>query len=183
MSEMFLDEIQKKARRIDNVSFNKLENTDIGDISYENYNGVNMDLNNEHGGDVLRIRKLQKVGKEVIRKADGKTIKKVIYLYSGYIYNTKDENDREITDLDKEAYPVCFETSIKLEDIAKKDIKKEKSSFLKFLSEKENFERKQTVNYIGYFYLKFIKDGDGIIEECWYSKGKISSSPTIQRKI
>ena len=126
----------------------KIQDTLIDNVLCENYDGVNLNLESENSGDIIRIRNLRMVSEEIIKGKDGKTIKKVSYLYSGYIYNTPDENDREITDLDKEAYPICFESSRKLEIMVKNNIKREIKNFLEFLSKQENFEREDTIKYI-----------------------------------
>lgn len=180
---MFLDEVQKRAKRIDNLFLKKIQDTLIDNVLCENYDGVNLNLESENSGDIIRIRNLRMVSEEIIKGKDGKTIKKVSYLYSGYIYNTPDENDREITDLDKEAYPICFESSRKLEIMVKNNIKREIKNFLEFLSKQENFEREDTIKYIGHFYTKFKEDLDGIMVRCWYTQDKQSTSPTIQREI
>ena len=180
---MFLDEVQKRAKRIDDLFLKKIQDTLIDNVLCENYDGVNLNLESENSGDIIRIRNLRMVSEEIIKGKDGKTIKKVSYLYSGYIYNTPDENDREITDLDKEAYPICFESSRKLEIMVKNNIKREIKNFLEFLSKQENFERGETINYIGHYYTKFKEDLDGIMVRCWYTQDKQSTSPTIQKEI
>ena len=170
-----LGDIQKKVKRLNNPYLNQLGYTWEGKKPLENYNGVNTSLEetNKNSGDVLRIRKLVKVGK------DGSGT----YLYWGYIYNTSEENDPEIKDLDKYAVPVCFESYKRLEDIAKDNDEDEVRAFLDFMSRTSNFEKTNTVKYIGYIYKKTIETETEIIDQFMEYSGEESESSAIRARI
>ncbi len=105
-----------------------------GKTSVESYDGININT-----GDILRIRGVNKVGK------DGSGT----YLYSAYIYNTPNQTDVEFFDITPLAYPICFELPKRLEDIVKSGNPKEIQSVLKLLSDPKNFEDKERLSYIG----------------------------------
>ncbi|MBR3255922.1 MAG: hypothetical protein IKF97_06940 [Clostridia bacterium] len=172
-TNLSLDEIRKKVKRIEKPFLKQLPYKWIDDIPYENYDGVNVNLEMKEGGDVIRIRQLKKVGK------DGSGT----YLYWGYIYNTSDEENEEIKDLDKEAYPVCFESFKKLADIAKDKDMDEIESLLMFLSYESNFKRSNTVNYIGHLVAEKKETKKEIITEYRAIKNQRSKSPAIQKQI
>lgn len=100
---------------------------------YNDYNGININT-----GDILRLRKFNKVGKD----QQGK------YLYTGYINNTPNEHDVEILSHDGTPMgdPVCFTTYKKLEDIVMENKQDEIKQLLGLLS-----QGNEKLNYIGTF--------------------------------
>ena len=168
-----LDEIQKKVKRLTNPFLKQLPYTWNEDIPYENYNGVNMTVN-KNGGEILKIRKLQKVGK------DGSGT----YLYWGYIYNTPEETDNDIEDLDKYAFPVCFESYRRLTDISKDGDIQEIGALLKMLSREENFKKNNTIKYVGHLFKKYKRNEKGELEaRVKYKRHLVSDSLAIQKQI
>ena len=174
-TNVVLGDIQKKIKRINNPYLKKLKNTEVDKKIYENYDGINtsLDETNKHSGDILRIRQLEKVGKN----GSG------TYLYWGYIYNTDEEENLELKDLDKYAVPVCFESYKKLEDMAKDKDQDEIYAFLDFLSNPSNFKKSNTVKYIGHFFKKTIETKKEIIEEFKAYTEPRSTSLAIQLRI
>lgn len=122
---------------------------------YENYDGVDLIT-----GDILRLRKVDKIGK------DGSGT----YLYSAYLSKTENEYDVEFLD-DSTGYPVCFEMSKRLSDIDSKNTQ-ELFSILTMFSDPRNFENQEQLTYIGEF------DKKGQI-----NRNKQSSSNAIRLKI
>lgn len=125
------------------------------------YDGVNV-----VNGQVLRIRGLNHIGK------DGSGT----HLYSGYIYNTENEDD---ADLSIEwiaqmngAARVCFELPKSLLDIEKEGNLDEIKQVLQLLSDKRNFGEADKLKYIG-----------GIDNDWQITRNEKSSSPAIQRII
>lgn len=125
------------------------------------YDGVNFVT-----GQVLRIRGLNHIGK------DGSGT----HLYSGYIYNTENKDD---ADLSIEwiaqmngAARVCFELPKSLLDIVKEGNLDEIKQVLQLLSDKRNFGETDKLKYIG-----------GIDNDWQITRNKKSSSPAIQRII
>lgn len=113
-----------------------------GNKKYSNYDGVNVNT-----GDILRIRKVDKVGK------DGSGT----YLYSAYIYNTPNDHDCEYLSDTPMGVAVCFELQKRLEDIAKDGDINEVRKVLELLSDSRNFENPEQLSYIGEI------DKDGMI--------------------
>lgn len=101
---------------------------------YSNYDGVNLET-----GDILRLRRVDKVGK------DGSGT----YLYSAYISNTPNEYDVEMIGDVSIGIPVCFELQKRLEDIVSDGNINEIVQVLKLLSDKENFKHPEQLTYIG----------------------------------
>ena len=128
-----------------------------GGKTYFNYDGVNIET-----GDVLRIRNVNKVGK------DGSGT----YLYSAYIDNTPNEHDVEVLGKTPMGFPVCFELPKRLEDIVRDGDLKEIRQVLQLLSNGRNFENHKQLNYIG-----------GIDKNGQVNRSAISSSSAIQATI
>lgn len=102
---------------------------------YDNYDGVDLTT-----GDILRIRKVDKVGK------DGSGT----YLYSAYLNRTPNEDDVEMFDVeDPMGYPVCFELPRRLADIVKEGNISEITQVLTMLSDERNFQDMEQLTYIG----------------------------------
>lgn len=167
-----LDEVQKRIERFNNPYLKQLPYTWIENKPLENYDGINLSIE-KNTGNILRLRNVKKVGK------DGSGT----YLYWGYMYNSFEETNPEIKDLDKGAVPVCFELYKRLEDIAKEKNEDETIALLTFLSNPDNFKKSNTVKYIGHFFKKTIENKKEIIEEYRASTEKNSNSPTIQKQI
>lgn len=92
------------------------------------------------GGDVLRIRKVDKIGK------DGSGT----YLYSAYLNKTPNEYDVEFLSEEEPAgYPVCFTLEKRLEDIVREGKTQEINTLLSLLSNSRNFENNEQLVYIG----------------------------------
>ena len=100
------------------------------------YDGINV-----RNGDILKIRQLEKVGKD----------ENGTYLYSGYIQSTfeKDEAERLGNEVPY-GIPVCFATDMRVEDIVHKQDIQEVYSLLTMLSAEDNFRNNNGIlNYIG----------------------------------
>ena len=126
-----------------------------GQKTYSNYDGINVNT-----GDILRIRQVDKIGK------DGSGT----YLYSAYIDNIANDYDVEIFDEEPMGIPVCFELPKSLENIINSGDVNEINKVLQLLSV-ENINPNQ-LNYIGEI------DKNGKIE-----RNSQSSSPAIQKHI
>lgn len=128
------DEI--KMARIDNPYLRQVEpNYVIDGKTYSDYNGIDMT-----NGDILKIRKLNKVGKDANN----------IYLYTGYISTTPNEYDPEV--LSKTARPmgraVCFASDRKIEEILQSNDIGDLKTLLTALSLPSN-EKNEALEYIG----------------------------------
>ncbi len=100
-----------------------------------NYDGINLKT-----GDILRLRAVQKVGK------DGSGT----YLYSTYVNSTFNEYDAEMFyDGEPAGVPVCFTLDKRLEDIVKEGNIEEIRAVLTLLSSVENFQNRGELAYIG----------------------------------
>lgn len=92
------------------------------------------------GGDILKLRKLNKVGKDANN----------IYLYTGYISTTPNEYDSEV--LLKTARPmgraVCFASDRKIEEILQSNDIGDLKTLLTALSLPSN-EKNEALEYIG----------------------------------
>lgn len=93
---------EKNAERLSHPYLKNLSDNSKGTL--EAYDGVNM-----KNGDILRIRDVNKVGKD----ADGR------YLYTAYLKSYSEDNEDEIIN-NKARVPVVFTTLERLSDIAKK---------------------------------------------------------------
>lgn len=100
------------------------------------YNGINV-----RNGDILKIRQLEKVGKD----------ENGTYLYSGYIQSVFDKDEYEsLGDETPLGIPVCFATDMRVEDIVHKQDIQEVYSLLTMLSAEDNFRNNNGIlNYIG----------------------------------
>ena len=134
--------------------------------TFEEYDGINISQG-ENRGNILRIRKLEKVGK------DGSGT----YLYSGYMYNTPNEYDVELTNRQMPA--VCFELYRRLEDIAKDKNSMEINAVLEFLSNPENFKDTNKLNYIGHLKTNFEILDNGEIKREYIVTKQIDTSTAI----
>ena len=83
------------------------------------YNGVNM-----KNGDILRMRYIDKVGKD----------KKGTYLYTARVDSTPSESDAEILDEELFGQPICFTTDKKIENILKEYNVEQLKNFLRLVS-------------------------------------------------
>lgn len=107
----------------------------INGKNYMDYDGIDL-----VGGDVLRIRKVDKIGK------DGSGT----YLYSAYLNKTPNEYDVEFLSEEEPAgYPVCFTLEKRLEDIVREGKTQEINTLLSLLSNSRNFENNEQLVYIG----------------------------------
>lgn len=96
---------------------------------FENYDGININT-----GEILRIRELEKVGK------DGNGT----YLYRGYIHSVPNVDCvEELRPKDRIfGKPVCFELSARISDIVKNEDKQQIDGILKLLSDANESFRK-----------------------------------------
>lgn len=124
----------------------RISNAEIHQKSevYYNKNGkkcINYDGINVRNGDILKIRQLEKVGKD----------ESGTYLYSGYIQSTFDKDEVERLGYETPyGIPVCFATDIRVEDIVNTQDIQEVYSLLTMLSAEENFRNANgMLNYIG----------------------------------
>lgn len=107
----------------------------LGGTNYIDYTGVDM-----HTGDILRIRHVDKIGK------DGSGT----YLYSAYIERRANEDDVEFVDVEEGPYSfVCFELQKRLEDIVCEQKQQEVTTLLELLSDDRAFENRDTLTYLG----------------------------------
>ena len=128
------------------------------DYRYANYDGVNINT-----GDILRMRQVNKVGK------DGSGT----YLYSAYIKNAANESDVEFFNgQNPDGYAVCFELQKRLEDIVRTGNIQEITQVLTLLSDERNFQDMRQLTYIG----EIDKNGQ-------VSRKEKSSSSAIQSRI
>ena len=124
---------------------------------YEEYNGRNIE-----NGDVLKLRQIQKVGKDKLGN----------YLYSGYIQSTENEYDEERLDNEEPfGFPVCFELPERLSDIVTRQDPKEIDRVLELFSDRQNF-KSNDLQYIGNI------DKTGIVQH-----GGMSKSSAINYKV
>lgn len=118
----------------------KLEYRGKDERVYQEYDGVNIS-----NGEILKLRQLNKVGKD---EETGRT-----YLYTGYIQSTGHDYDVELISKDKSPsgmIPVCFTLDKKIDEIIKQNNQREIYSVLSLLSNKENYENNNGfLNYIG----------------------------------
>lgn len=150
---------ETRKNRIANAYLRKMEEINPEGKSYSAYNGVN--LNN---GDILRLRKLDKVGK------DGSGT----YLYAGYLDCTRNEHDVEVLRGQPMGRYICFETKKRIEDVVNNGVYEEVMQVLSLLSlpSQRDFTDNGTLNYIG-----------SINEYGQVIKNLTSNSPSIRAKI
>lgn len=128
-----MQETMKKRR--ENPYLRKVGQYKINGKTYEDYDGINIQT-----GDILRIRRLDKVGK------DGSGT----YLYQGYVHSTLNEDDAEILD---EGIPmgisVCFDLPKRFSDIEIVNNPEEIRTILELLSNAEKYSNREGLSYIG----------------------------------
>lgn len=146
--EEYVRKLQKKQRekqtQQNNVRMDRINNPYLKQVGpnyvvdgkiYSDYNGIDM-----IGGDILKLRKLNKVGKDANN----------IYLYTGYISTTPNEYDPEV--LSKTARPmgreVCFASDRKIEEILQSNDIGDLKTLLTALSLPSN-EKNEALEYIG----------------------------------
>lgn len=166
---------QKIQKRVENPYLARIDKYVMQDgtdyKAFEDYDGVNIS-EGENRGNILRIRKLEKVGK------DGSET----YLYSGYMYNTPNEYDVESANRQMSA--VCFALSKRrLEDIVKEGDKEEIKKVLEFLSNPENFKNPNKLNYIGLLKRNFEISNKDKPEKNYVVTKQIDNSTAIGIKI
>lgn len=122
-------------RRRENPYLRKVRQYEIKGKIYEDYDGINMET-----GDILRIRKLEKIGK------DGSGT----YLYQGYVHSTSNEDDAEILDEGKPmGVPVCFDLPKRFSDIEAVNNLQEVRTILELLSDTSKYGNYASLSYIG----------------------------------
>lgn len=122
-------------KRLENPYLRKTGQYRIDGKIYEDYDGINTQT-----GDILRIRKLDKIGK------DGSGT----YLYQGYINSTPNEDDAEILDRGKPmGIPVCFDLPKRFSDIEKTNNPQEIQKILQLLSSVDKYANHEQLIYIG----------------------------------
>lgn len=131
-------ELLKRKQRISNAEIH--QKSDF----YYNKDGkscIDYDGINVRNGDILKIRQLEKVGKD----------ENGTYLYSGYIQSVFDKDKYEsLGDETPLGIPVCFATDMRVEDIVHKQDIQEVYSLLTMLSAEDNFRNNNGIlNYIG----------------------------------
>lgn len=99
---------------------------------YYSYDGINIET-----GEILRIRSVNKVGK------DGSGT----YLYTAYLSSTLHEYDEEFEE--DMSIPICFTLGKRLSDIVQQGDRQEIQTLLCLLSNNRNFEYSDQLNYIG----------------------------------
>lgn len=146
--EEYVRKLQKKQRekqtQQNNVRMDRINNPYLKQVGpnyvvdgkiYSDYNGIDM-----IGGDILKLRKLNKVGKD-----ENNT-----YLYTGYVSATPNEYDSEV--LLKTARPmgraVCFASDRKIEEILQSNDIGDLKTLLTALSLPSN-EKNEALEYIG----------------------------------
>ena len=145
MQEEYKEYVQQqneiKNQRIKNPYLNQIgeEYVSKDGMRYKDYEGINI-LN----GDFLRLRKMNKVGKDINTGT---------YVYTGYVSTTANENSTEILskDITPEGIPICFTTDRKIEEIMQSEDPRDKVTLLSLLSEKSlDYENNNGyLNYIG----------------------------------
>lgn len=145
MQEEYKEYVQQqneiKNQRIKNPYLNQIgeEYVSKDGMRYKDYEGINI-LN----GDFLRLRKMNKVGKDINTGT---------YVYTGYVSTTANENSAEILskDITPEGIPICFTTDRKIEEIMQSEDPRDKVTLLSLLSEKSlDYENNNGyLNYIG----------------------------------
>lgn len=144
MQEEYKEYVQQqneiKSQRVKNPYLNQIgkEYVSKDGMRYKDYDGINI-LN----GDFLRLRKMNKVGKDTYGT----------YVYTGYVSTTANENSAEILSKDTrpEGIPICFATDRKLEEIIQSENPRDMETLLSLLSEKsQDYENNNGyLNYIG----------------------------------
>lgn len=107
-----------------------------GEIYYD-YDGVNIS-----NGDILRLRKMNKVGKD----------ENGTYVYTGYVSSTPNEHDVEFISRyeNPKGTPICFATDKKIEEIIQSNNQNDLIALLRILSKSETDRgNNQYLNYIG----------------------------------
>mgnify|MGYP000006588882 FL=1 len=131
------EENKKKAERIANPYLKQNGEVYLANDgkNYRDYDGINV-----NNGEILRLRQVNKVGKD----------ENGTYLYTGYINTTPNENDVEMISKNKRAdgMPICFATDKKIEQIIENTNKQELQELLAFLSNAE--EKTQDNGYLNY---------------------------------
>ena len=132
----YVTQYQETARkRLENPYLIKKGQYRIDGKIYEDYDGINTQT-----GDILRIRKLDKIGK------DGNGT----YLYQGYINSTPNEDDAEILDRGKPmGMPICFDLPKRFSDIEKTNNPQEIQKILQLLSSVSKYANHEQLIYIG----------------------------------
>ena len=122
-------------RRIGNPYLRKVGQYKINGRTYEDYDGINI-----RTGDILRIRRLDKVGK------DGSGT----YLYQGYVHSTPNENDVEtLGEETPMGIPVCFDLPKRFSDIEITNNPEEIRTILELLSDAGKYSNRKGLSYIG----------------------------------
>lgn len=122
-----------RQERLNNPYFKMLKSSKVNGQELCNYNGINI-----RTGDILKIRQLQKVGK------DGSET----YLYAGYAQNVSSESSVEKLSGEPLGAYICFETKKRIEDIASEQNLQDVNSLLELLS-LDNYQNNGSLNYIG----------------------------------
>ena len=127
-----MQETMKK--RKENPYLRKVRQYKIDGKTYEDYDGINIQT-----GDILRIRRLDKVGK------DGNGT----YLYQGYVHSTPNEDNVEFLDKALMGTPVCFDLPKRFSDIERTNNPEEIRTILELLSNAEKYSNREGLSYIG----------------------------------
>ena len=121
-------------KRMENPYLRKVRQYKIDGKTYEDYDGINVET-----GNILRIRRLDKVGK------DGSGT----YLYQGYVHSTPNEDDVEYLDKALMGIPVCFDLPKRFSDIEIANNPEEIRTILELLSNAEKYSNREGLSYIG----------------------------------
>lgn len=150
---------ETRNQRIQNPAIEYIDMPVVNGKVYENYDGININT-----GEILRLRKMDKLGKD----------KNGNYLYSGYIYNTENTHDVESLNLDRQPMGsyVCFELPRRLSDIVMENNREDIQRLLELLSDERNYENEQELKYIGRI------DSNNMVR-----RDNVASSIAIQDKI
>ena len=131
----YVAQMQKTMKkRMENPYLRKVRQYKINGKTYEDYDGINIQT-----GDILRIRRLDKVGKD----GDG------TYLYQGYVHSTPNEDDVEFLDKALMGIPVCFDLPKRFSDIEMDNNPEEIRKILELLSDAGKYSSRKGLSYIG----------------------------------
>lgn len=147
-----------KQERLENLYLEKINVSEIDGRKYEDYDGINTKT-----GEILRIRRLDKVGK------DGEGM----YLYQGYVYSTMNKDDVEILGKGRPmGAPVCFELPARMSDIEASRDSEYMKKVLDLISRDDNEIDYKHLTYIG-----------GIDKEGNVTRDGVSNSKAIRATV
>ena len=153
---------EQRRQRINNPYLTEVYKYVIDGKEYTNYDGINLST-----GQILRLREVNKVGKDQFGT----------YLYSCYISNTDNTHDVEILS-GPSGRPVMFISDKKIEKIIASNNVQELCSFLKFLSKVTTTGNASRLDYIG----GFINGKDDEYSDSKLTQDIIDAATKLQEK-